>query len=77
MEVISIADRSRAKRKQDLLEILDDLRSRVEAGEVEEFVGASIDSDGEVMLHACLLDFAGGVGLLEIGKHILITQHEQ
>jgi hypothetical protein len=75
MEVISIADRSKAKRKQDLLEIIDELRSRVEAGDIEEFVGASMDTEGEILIHACVMDVAGGVGMFEIGKHILITQN--
>jgi hypothetical protein len=74
MEVVNLFDRSESKRKAELLEILDELRSRVEKGEVDEFVAASIDPDGDVQIHACVKDIAGGVGLFEIGKHILITQ---
>lgn len=75
MEVISIHDRNQSKRKQDLLEILDDLRGRVEAGEIEEFVAASMGSDGDVQVHVCIMDVAGGIGMFEIGKHILIQQN--
>jgi hypothetical protein len=74
MEVINIGDRNAKKRKQDLLEIIDDLRARVEAGTVDEFIAVSTDADGEVQLHACVMDTIGGVGLLEIGKHIVISQ---
>lgn len=74
MEVINIGDRNAKKRKEELLEVIDDLRQRVEAGEIEEFVAAGMNSQGEVQIHASILDTAGGVGLFEIGKHILITQ---
>jgi hypothetical protein len=74
MQVVSIADRGIAKRKAELLEIIDELRSRVESGEIEEFVASSMDTEGDVQIHACVKDLAGGVGMFEIGKHILI-QH--
>lgn len=74
MQVVSINDQASSKRKAELLEILDELRIRVESGNIQEFVAASIDSDGEVQIHACIKDVAGGVGMFEIGKHILITQ---
>ena len=74
MEVISIGDRGEKKRKKNLLEVLGDLQRQIEAGEVNEFVIASVDGDGEVAVHACVDDFLGGVGLIEIGKQILIAQ---
>lgn len=74
MEVINIGDRNAKKRREELLEVLDDLRNKVEAGEIEEFVAASISTDGDVQIHASIFDTAGGIGLFEIGKHILITQ---
>jgi len=74
MEVISIGDRGEKKRKQNLLEVLEDLQRQVEAGEVNEFVIASVDGDGEVAVHACVDDFLGGVGLIEIGKQIMMAQ---
>lgn len=76
MEVISIGDRGEKKRKQNLLEVLDNLQKQVEAGEVNEFVIASVDKDGEVAVHACVDDFLGGVGLVEIGKQILMAQQQ-
>jgi hypothetical protein len=76
MEVISIGDRGEKKRKQNLLEVLANLQKQVEAGEVNEFVIASVDKDGEVAVHACVDDFLGGVGLIEIGKQILMAQQQ-
>ena len=74
MEVISIGDRGEKKRKENLLEVLADLKRQIEAGEVNEFVIASVDKDGEVAVHACVDDFLGGVGRIEIGKQVLIAQ---
>ena len=76
MEVINIGDVTAKKRKENLLEVLDDFKRKVEAGEIEEFVTASIDTEGTVQIHACVLDAIGGVGLLEIGKNILIAQSQ-
>jgi hypothetical protein len=74
MKVVSISDKSKEKKKADLLEILDHLRAQVEEGTITEFVAASMDEDGDVQIHAACADFLGAVGLFEIGKHILITQ---
>lgn len=74
MEVINIGDRSKKKKQSDLLEVLDDIRKRVEEGHIEEFVVASMDRDGDVEIHVCVKDLVGGVGLYEIGKNILIQQ---
>jgi hypothetical protein len=75
MSVININEKIVAKKKQDLLEVLDELRSRIECGEIEEFVAASGDQDGNVQIHVCTKDMLGSVGLFEIGKNILIRLH--
>jgi hypothetical protein len=62
-----------AKRKQDLLDVIDAMRMMVQSGEITEFVAASMDSDGLTQIHACAFDLPGGVGLFEIGKHLLIA----
>lgn len=65
------------QRKQELLEVLDAIRELVESGEIKEFVACSSDKDGLAQIHASVLDLPGGVGLFEIGKHMLInTQTE-
>ena len=74
MEVVNIKDRSKKKQKEGLLEVLDAFRQRVEDGDVEEFVIASMDQDSDVEIHVCVKDLVGGVGLYEIGKNILIQQ---
>lgn len=76
MEVISIGDRGEKRRKQNLLEVLANLQQQIESGDVNEFVIASVDKDGEVAIHACVDDFLGGVGLIEIGKQILMAQQQ-
>jgi hypothetical protein len=74
MKVVSIEDKTSKKRKTELLEILDGIRARVENGEIQEFVAASIDDEGDVQIHACIKDMIGGVGMFEMGKQILINQ---
>jgi hypothetical protein len=74
MQVVSINDKTEAKKKADLLEILDHLRAEVERGDIEEFVTTSVDKEGEVQIHVASKDFIGAIGLFEIGKHILISR---
>lgn len=74
MNVVSISQKREDTRKSDLLEVLDEMKRRVETGEITEFVAASLDDDGEIQIHANVRDVAGGVGLFEIGKKIFIDQ---
>lgn len=74
MEVVDIRGRETARHKQDLLEVVDMLRKRIDSGEIEEFVVSAITTDGLVEISACVKDTLGGVGLFEIGKTTLITQ---
>lgn len=59
-------------RKKQLLDVIDTLREQVESGNIKEFVACSLDKDGIAQIHVYVLDFAGGVGLFEIGKNTLI-----
>lgn len=70
--VVSLNKVESDKRKADLIEVLDEIRARIEAGEITEFVASSINSEGDVQIHASVRDIAGGVGLFEIGKKIFI-----
>jgi hypothetical protein len=74
MQVISINEKQEDKRKEDMLEVLDEIRAQIEAGEITEFVAASLDSEGLGQIHVSTLDVPGAVGLFEIGKHLLISQ---
>lgn len=76
MQVININDIEKKKRREDLLEIIDDLRKQIENGDVEEFVVASMDNEGEVQIHTVIKDLAGGIGMFEIGKSILLDQQK-
>lgn len=78
MNVVSIDPKTKQKqqRKEELLEVLDTMKKMVETGEIEEFVAASIQEEGAVQIHAVVKDVLGGIGLFEIGKKIIIDQHE-
>lgn len=60
-------------RKRQLLEVLTAIKEQVESGEIQELVACSLDKDGGSQIHVCILDFAGGIGLFEIGKNALLT----
>lgn len=74
MKVVSIDAPKKAQVKQDLLDVIDEIRAQIEAGEIVEFVAASVDNRGDPQIHVMTNDFAGGVGLYEIGKHMFINQ---
>ncbi len=74
MQVISINEKQEDTRKEDMLEVLDEIRAQIQAGEITEFVAASLDSEGLGQIHVSTLDVPGAVGLFEIGKHLLISQ---
>lgn len=71
--VLGGRDEYEAKRKQDMLDVLDAMRHMVQTGEVKEFVACSVDDDGIAQIHVCALDLPGSVGMFEIGKHLLIA----
>lgn len=71
--VLGGREQAEAKRKQDLLDVIDAMRLMVQSGEILEFVAASVDEDGLTQIHVCALDLPGGIGLFEIGKHLLIA----
>ncbi len=76
MKIVSIdpAEHARAKRKQDLLEVLEEMRSQIESGNIVEFVAVSICDDGEPQIHSMVGDLPTAVGLFEIGKHMIIQR---
>lgn len=66
-------EEAEAKRKQDMIDVLDQMRLMVQSGEITEFVASSIDEDGICQIHVCAMDLPGSIGLFEIGKHLLIS----
>lgn len=73
MQIVSINERQNQKHKEELLEVVNDLKLAIENDEIKEFVAASVDSDGEIQIHAVVMDIPGAVGLFEIGKNLLIN----
>jgi hypothetical protein len=73
MQVISINERQNQKHKEDMLEVINELKLAIERDEIKEFVAASVDTDGEIQIHAVVMDIPGAVGLFEIGKNLLIN----
>jgi hypothetical protein len=71
--VIGGREEADAKRKQDMIDVLDQMRLMVQSGEISEFVASSVDEDGICQIHVCAFDLPGSIGLFEIGKHLLIS----
>jgi hypothetical protein len=76
MKVVSIDPKEKEKQKikNDLLEVLNEMRAQIEEGSIVEFVAVSICEDGECQIHAKVGDLPSAVGLFEIGKHMIIQQ---
>lgn len=76
MNVINIDPKLKVKeqRRQEMLEVIEQMRVLVENGEIEEFVACS-QGENECKIHVSCLDAVGGIGLFEVGKHLLI-EHE-
>jgi len=64
------------KNKAALLDVIEYLKKEIEEGRIQEFVGATMDENGQAQIHVFAFDTPGAVGLFEIGKHILMSQHE-
>lgn len=77
MNVVTLDAKSKQKdqRRAEMLEVLDKIKELVEKGEIEEFVACSQGSEEGIQIHVSCLDAIGGVGLFEVGKHLLM-QHE-
>jgi hypothetical protein len=76
MNVVSIDGKHKDERKEQLLEVLDEIKKQIEEGKIREFVACSIDEENICQIHVSCLDLIGGVGLFEVGKHLLI-QNDQ
>jgi peroxiredoxin family protein len=74
MKVVSIDPKSKKdeERKESMLEVLEEIRKQIEEGRIVEFVACSMTEDSEAQIHASCLDMVGGVGMFEVGKHLLI-----
>lgn len=68
--------RREARTTDAIVEVIEEMLERARNGDMREFVAVSLDGEGEAVIHASCNDIAGGVGLYEIGKHILISQYQ-
>ena len=73
MNVVTMDPKAKQKqlRKEEMFEVLDEIKKQIEEDEITEFIACS-NGDNGVQIHASLADSLGGVGLLEVGKHLLI-----
>jgi len=62
-------------RTSAVVEILKEMLKRAESGNMTEFAAASMDEDGDVVIHVSSSDLIGAIGLYETGKHIIMTQY--
>jgi hypothetical protein len=67
-------DKNEKQHKEHLLEIVDFFRTKVDAGDIDEFVITSVNKEGEIEISVCARDFVGAIGMFEAGKHSLLTQ---
>lgn len=78
MNVVTFEPKTKAsERKEELLEILEFIKTEVEQGRIKELVACSVDEDGLTQIHVSTLDLPGGIGLFEIGKQILFQTQTQ
>jgi hypothetical protein len=78
MNVVTFDPKTKAdERREELLEILEFIKQEVEEGRIKELVACSIDDQGLTQIHVSTLDLPGGIGLFEIGKHILYQSQTQ
>lgn len=74
MNVVSLDPKAKKdeERRLSMLEVLTVMKQQIEEGKIKEFVACSLNDDGDAQIHASCLDLVGGVGLFEVGKHLLI-----
>ena len=61
--------------KQEMLDTIDEIRRLIDSGDITEFVMSSVDGNGDVIVHQCVRDLVGGVGLFELGKNLFIIEN--
>jgi CCR4-NOT transcriptional regulation complex NOT5 subunit len=73
MNVVTMDPKAKQKqqRKEEMFDVLEEIKKQIEEEEITEFIACSNGENG-VQIHASLEDSLGGVGLLEVGKHLLV-----
>lgn len=67
-------EKSNKEHRDNLLEILEVFRTKIEEGTIDEFVITSVNTEGEIEISVCARDYVGAIGMFEAGKHSLLTQ---
>lgn len=77
MEVININPKEtrKAQHKEFLLKLIEDIRMQIEQDEVCELVVCSMTNFNDPQVHTSTVDPVVGIGLFELGKSLLLTQH--
>ena len=57
MKVVSINEKTDDKRKEDMLEVINEIRDQIEAGEITEFVACSLDLEGLGQIHDSVVSY--------------------
>lgn len=74
--MISIQDlerNRRNRRKAQLLQVIDEIRERVETGEIQEFAVGALTESGSISVYMAVMDEISGIGLFEAAKHSLLS----
>lgn len=78
MQVINFKSKDEeeiTKNIEHMTQIIDHFRKMIEKGDVQEFIISYMDKDGNVEVSANCKDFVGAIGIAEMGKQIVLSQH--
>lgn len=73
VEMNNLAKKQQETEKQNMLNTIDEVRQKIEKGELSSFVVCSMRTDDEVEITACVKDRLDAIGLIEVSKMILFS----
>lgn len=65
------------EKKECILSSLKEITEKVEKGLVLEYVGCYIETTGAVEVDCCVKDRVSAIGIIESGKHVLLTEQNR
>ena len=77
MKVLNFTSKNEEENKKNIeymLEIVDYFRTQIENSEIQEFVISYMDVNNDVQLTANCKDLVGAIGIVEMGKQIILQQ---
>lgn len=72
-----VAKKQKESEKNNLLATIDEVREKIESGEITAFVVCSIRVDEDIEITACVQDRLDAIGLIEASKMILFNNGTQ